>query len=267
MRLINRRGIVGAVVASIGLAFAAAPALAEKLAIGSYPANPPWENKKADGTFEGFEVDVVNEVGKRLGLTVEIADFDFQALFAATSSGRIDCAISTISITQERLKNQSFTQAYYDNDMALATKADSPVKSLADMKGKTVGALATSVPEAWIKANTEKYGFGEYKGYPKFNDLLLEIQNGRVEGGINDAVGLEFAMQRMEGIAIRERIKTDDQYALMCRKDHPMLEKINATIGEMKKDGTFAALYKKWLGVDAIAGSATVTELPMPKAQ
>ncbi|MEZ5776416.1 MAG: ABC transporter substrate-binding protein [Hyphomicrobiaceae bacterium] len=262
-----RLSLARAAALAAGLVLAAGSAMADKLVIGSYPANPPWENKKTDGTFEGFEVDLVTEVAKRLGVELEISDYDFQALFAATSSGRIDCAISTISITPDRLKAQSFTQAYYDNDMALATRADSTVTGLADMKGKTVGALATSVPEAWVKANTEKYGFGDYKGYKAFQDLLLEIQNGRIDGGVNDAIGLEFAMQRMEGIAIRERIKTDDQYALMCRKDHPMLGQINDTITAMKKDGTMAALYKKWLGVDAVEGAATITELPMPKAE
>ena len=134
----------------------------ETLEVGAYPANPPWENKKEDGTFEGFEVDLVNEIGKRIGAEMHIQDLGFQALFAATSSGRIDMAISSITITNERLESQSFTQGYYDSDMALATaKVDSGVTSLADMKGKPVGALSTSTGETWIKENTAKYGFGD----------------------------------------------------------------------------------------------------------
>ena len=80
-----------------------APASAETLEVGAYPANPPWENKKEDGSFEGFEVDLVNEIGKRIGAEMHIQDLGFQALFAATSSGRIDLAISSITITNERL--------------------------------------------------------------------------------------------------------------------------------------------------------------------
>jgi polar amino acid transport system substrate-binding protein len=266
MPFITRRLAIAAASATLALGLAGAPAAhaMEKLVIGSYPANPPWENKKEDGSFEGFEVDMVNEIGKRIGAAVEISDFDFQALFAATSSGRIDCAISTISITAERLKSQSFTQPYYDNDMALATTKGSAINSLADMKGKTVGAMATSVPESWIKENTEKYGFGEYKGYKAFQDLLLDLQNGRLDAAVNDLVGLQFAMARMDGIEVKERIRTADQYGLMCRKDHPKLGAINDAISAMKKDGTFAALHKKWLGVDAEAGTATVTEAAMP---
>src|SRR3954453_19509551 len=97
----------------------ASQAFADTLTVGAYPANPPWENKKEDGSFEGFEVDLVNEAAKRIGAAVNIQDLGFQALFAATSSGRIDMAISSITITDERLKNQAFTQGYYDSDMAL----------------------------------------------------------------------------------------------------------------------------------------------------
>src|SRR5687768_5494941 len=162
------------------------PAAAETLTVGAYPANPPWENKKEDGSFEGFEVDLVNEIGKRIGADIEIQDLGFQALFAATSSGRIDMAISSITITDERLQNQSFTQGYYDSDLALATAKESDVNGLADLKGKPVGVLSTSTGDAWAQANAEKYGFTEVKGYNAQQDLLLDTQAGRVGGAISD---------------------------------------------------------------------------------
>ena len=74
-------------------------------------------------------------------MDVDISDMGFSALFAATSSKRIDLAISTITITPERLKSQSFTQGFYDSDGALATRADAKIKSLADCKGATIGVL------------------------------------------------------------------------------------------------------------------------------
>ncbi|TIV04225.1 MAG: transporter substrate-binding domain-containing protein, partial [Mesorhizobium sp.] len=89
---------------------------ADVLNVGAYPTNPPFEYKNESGTFEGFEVDIVNEAAKRIGMTTDIADLGFQALFAAVSSNRIDVAISSITITPERLKTLSFTQPYYDSD-------------------------------------------------------------------------------------------------------------------------------------------------------
>src|SRR5437588_454146 len=103
MTQLSRRTLIGAAPFLLAASLALPARAAGKLVVGSYPANPPWENKNKAGEFEGFEVDLIKEIGKRLGLDVEIADYGFQALFAATSSGRIDAAISSITITKERL--------------------------------------------------------------------------------------------------------------------------------------------------------------------
>lgn len=242
-------------------------ASAKTLVVGAYPANPPWENKKEDGSFEGFEVDLVKEIAKRLGDEVEIQDLGFQALFAATSSGRIDMAISSITITNDRLQNQSFTQGYYDSDLALVSSKDSGVTGLADMKGKPIGAISTSTGEKWIQENTGKYGFGDYKGYNTQQDLLLDTQAGRVAGAVGDIAGFQFAFQKMPAMHVVERIGTGDRFAIMMRKGSPLLEPVNAAITEIKKDGTMAALHKKWLGADADPETATVMVLEIPKAK
>jgi polar amino acid transport system substrate-binding protein len=242
------------------------PAIAETIEVGAYPANPPWENKKEDGSFEGFEVDLVNEIGKRIGADIHIQDLGFQALFAATSSGRIDMAISSITITNDRLKNQAFTQPYYNSDVALVTNKDSGINSLADMKGKPVGAISTSSGEAWIKANQEKYGFGDYKGYNTQEDLILDTQAGRVASAIGDIAGFQFAFTKMPQMKVAERIVTGDTYGIMLKKGSPLLERVNSAITEMKKDGSLAALHKKWLGVDADPTTTTVKVMDIPKA-
>ncbi len=249
--------------------FAAGPVSAfaqDVLNVGSYPNNPPFEFKAASGNFEGFEVDIVTEAAKRAGMTVDIQAYDFQPLFAATSSGRIDVAISSITITPERLGSQSFTQPYYDSDMGVAAKTDGEVKGLADLKGKIVGVLSGSTGDKWSKENQAQYGFSEVKGYNTQQDVLLDLTAGRVDGVVSDVPGMEYAFTKMQGLAVVERIKTGEQYGLMMTKDHPLLGKINDALTEMKKDGTMQAIHKKWFGTDAPADSSTAAEAPMPKA-
>ena len=119
MNLTRRNLLIFA--AAVGFAAGPATAFAEGvLNVASYPNNPPFEFKAESGNFEGFEVDIVTEAAKRIGMTVNIEGYDFQPLFAATSSGRVDVAISSITITPERLGSQSFTQPYYDSDMGVA---------------------------------------------------------------------------------------------------------------------------------------------------
>src|SRR5687768_3194338 len=107
--MLNRRGLFAAL-AALGIGLAAPAAAQEPIVVGAYPSNPPWEFVNAEGNFEGFEIDVAREVAERLGREVEFQDLGFEALFAATQSGRIDFAVSSISVTNDRLQNQSFTQ-------------------------------------------------------------------------------------------------------------------------------------------------------------
>jgi polar amino acid transport system substrate-binding protein len=264
--IVTRRNLLG-LAAAIGLA-AAGPSIAaaETLTVGAYPSNPPFEYKTESGSFEGFEVEIVTEVAKRLGMDIEISDLGFQALFAATSSRRIDGAISSITITQERLESQSFTQAYYDADMGIATRKDSDISGTDDLRGKILGGLSGSTGEMWIKQNMETYGITESKGYNAQQDLLLDLMAGRIDAAISDIPGMEYAFTRMQDLTVKERIKTGEQYAMMMTKDHPLLGKVNDTITEMKNDGTMAAIHKKWFGTDAPEGSSTITEMPLPGA-
>lgn len=257
-------------IAGLGLALAlVAPAMAsaETLNVGVYPNNPPWEVKQVDSSFTGFEVDLVNDIAKKLGVDVKFQDLGFQALFAATNSRRIDMAISSISITNERLKGQSFTQGYYDTDMALIANKDSKMKSLDDMKGQTIGAISASTGEAWIKENMKKYGIGDYKGYDSQQNLLLDVQSGRVAGGIGDIAGFLWAFKKMPTMHVIDRISMDQQYGIMMPKGSPWLQKVNGAITDLKKDGTLAKIYEKWLGVAASKDSSTVQVRPIPQAK
>lgn len=263
--MLHRLGLFGVIVAACA-AFAA-PAAAEDMVVGAYPANPPWEYKTDSGAFEGFEVDVATEVAKRIGADVKFQDLGFQALFAATASGRIDFAISSISVTNERLQNQAFTQPYYDSDGTIVGKADSPIKTLEDLKGKVIGVIAGSTGDAWAKENAEKLGIADVKSYNAQQDLLLDVQNGRIEGGAGELAGFLFAIQKMPALKVLVRIPTGERFAMMTKKGHPLLEKVNDAITEMKKDGTMASIHKKWFGVDPEPATSTVTPGPIPQAQ
>ena len=163
--------------------------------------------------------------------------------------------------------NLNAVSALIGSDMALASAKDSGVKSLADMKGKPVGVLSTSTGETWAKENMEKYGFSEIKGYNAQQDLLLDLQAGRVAGAISDIAGLQFSFIQMTSLQVVERIKTTDKYGIMMQKDSPNLKRVNDAISAIKKDGTLAALHKKWLGADADPSTSTVMVLDLPMAQ
>lgn len=241
-------------------------AAAETLSVGAYPANPPWEFKNEQSGFEGFEIDLVKEIGERIGAEIDFEDLGFQAIFAAISSGRIDMAISTITITDERLQSQSFTQGYYDSDLALIANRDSDVSDMDDMQGKTVGVLSSSVAETWVNANAEDIGFANVRGYTTQQNLLLDVRTQRLDGAVGDLAGYQFAFQQMPGLHIIETIPTGDRFGIMLPKGSEHLESVNAAISEIKEDGTLAKIHEEWLGVAPAPGTSTVTVLAVPTA-
>ena len=111
--------------------------------------------------------------------------------------------------------------------MGIATKTDSPVKSIADLKGKTVGYLSGSTGEKWVKDNQAADGFADVKGYKAYPDMLLDLSAGRVDAVISDIPGMQYAFKTMTGLTVKDRIKTGEQYGLMLPKDDPNLRKLS----------------------------------------
>jgi polar amino acid transport system substrate-binding protein len=262
-RRLALRAMGGLAAALVALASTAASAQ-DALRVAAYPSNPPWQNQTEAGGFEGFEVDIVNEIAARMGREVEFAPTDFRALFVATASGRADMAISSITITDERLASQSFTQAYVRGGLGIGVQRGRRIASLEDLQGKTVGAIATSFGEGYITERSEALGIGELRSYDTLANMLSDLANGRLDAVINDVVGIQYAFTQMEGLTVAAEIDTGELFAIMMTKDSPLLAEVNGHLSDMKSDGTMARLYETWFGVAPAEGSVTVTPGPVP---
>lgn len=262
--LYPRRLFVKSAVA-LTLALTALPAMSqETFRVGAYPANPPWQNRQEDGSFVGFEVDIANEIAERLDMTAEISGYDFRALFVATASGRVDAVISSLTITDERLEAQSFTQPYVEGALGIGIKSGSQVNSIESLRDLRLGTIATSFPETWIKEREAEIGYASLNSYDSVSNMLTDLMAGRVDAVVNDAVGLRYAFTQMQGLEVSHEINTGEQFAMMMQKDSPLLDDVNNAISAMKEDGTMAELYEKWLGSAPAEGSLTLTPLPVP---
>src|SRR3954468_11129564 len=152
------------------------------LRVGANVGNVPWEFQNEKGDIVGFEIDLMNEVGKRIGQKVEFVNIPFQGLFAAVQSGQIDAAVSSITITKKRLESVSFAQPYYDSDQSLTVTKASGIKNLDGMSGKTVGVDTGSTGDIWATANTAKYKLGEIRRFEGLNPAMLDLAAGRIDG-------------------------------------------------------------------------------------
>jgi polar amino acid transport system substrate-binding protein len=263
-----KRTVVKALLVSGALALASlasSNAFAEEIKVGANIGNVPWEFQDGSGKNVGFEIDLMTEVGKRLGMDVTFVNIPFAGLFAAVQSGQIDAAVSSITITKKRLESVSFAQPYYDSDQSLTVKTDSGITGLAGMAGKTVGVDTGSTGDIWTTEHQAETKIGTINKYEGLQPAMLDLQAGRIDGYISDIPALLYYSKDKPQFKVVERIKTTEQYSVMFAKDAPLAAKVNDVISELKKDGTLAKIHETWFGTTPDDGLATSTVMDMPK--
>lgn len=240
------------------------PAAAADLNVGANIGNVPWEFQDQSGATVGFEIDLVNEVAKRLGKSIEIVNIPFNGLFPAVESGRVNMAVSSITITEKRLGSVSFAQPYYDSDQSLTVKAASGLKSTADLKGKIVGVDTASTGDIWATKANETIGFGAINRYEGLAPAMLDLQAGRIDGYISDIPALLYFTKDKPDLKVVERIPTGEKYSIMFAKTDPLAKEVNEVITALKKEGVIASLHEKWFGVkpEDTTSSVQVTDMP-----
>lgn len=255
--------LLSAVLAVIG----AAGVNAADLTVGANIGNVPWEFEDASGKVAGFEVDLVNEIAKRLGKTVEFVNTPFSGLFPAVQSRRINMAVSSITITEKRLESVAFAQPYYDSDQSLTVTAKSGITGLKDMGGKVVGVDTASTGDIWAEAHKGEYKLGEIRRFEGLSPAMLDLVAGRIDGYISDIPALLYYVKDKPELKVVERIPTGEKYSIMFNKGDPLAAQVNDVITTLKKEGFIAKLHETWFGAKAEDTTSTVMVLDMPKGK
>lgn len=240
---------------------------AADLTVGANIGNVPWEFEDASGKVTGFEIDLVNEIAKRLGKSVEFVNTPFNGLFPAVQSGRINMAISSITITEKRLASVSFAQPYYDSDQSLTVTAASGITGVAGMAGKVVGVDTGSTGDMWAESNKDSAKFGEIRRFEGLSPAMLDLVAGRIDGYISDIPALLYYVKDKPELKVVERIPTGEKYSIMFNKGDPLAAEVNEVITTLKKEGFIAKLHEQWFGAKAEDSTSTVQVLDMPAAK
>ena len=256
--------LLRAAAASALLAGLAPAALADDLTVGANIGNVPWEFEDEAGETVGFEIDLVNEIASRLGHTVTFENIPFNGLFSAVQSGRIDMAVSSITITQERLESVSFAQPYYDSDQSLTVRSDSGITDLAGMEGKVVGVDTGSTGDMYATERAEEAGFASISRYEGLAPAMLDLQAGRIDGYVSDIPALQYYTRDRDDLEVVARLETGEKYSIMFAKDSPLVEEVNDTITTLKEEGYLAELHEKWFGStpEDTTSTVMVTDIP-----
>ncbi len=217
------------------------------LVVGTNAEFPPFEYIGDDGNPDGFDIALIKEIGKKLGMEVKIENMEFGSLVAAIGS-KIDASIAGMTITEERLQSVDFSDPYYDAYQYVIVPIDSTIATFDDLKGKNIGCqLGTTgfyiADEDIESANAIGYN----KGVDAVNDLI----NGRV-----DLVIIDKNPAMVFGEKFSDKVKVLDgaqfgfemeQYAIALPKGSELVGKVNDALKELKADGTFDALVSKYI--------------------
>jgi peptide/nickel transport system substrate-binding protein len=239
-------------------------AKAKVITIGVNSENPPWVFMES-GKIVGFEADIAEEFGKRAGYEIDYKTAPFATVLTGVQSGQWDVAMSSIWVKAERAEVMDFAEPYYDALIGMMARTDT-LKSTSDMKGKAFGADTGSANEAWLQAKLAEYGPYEIKSYDYWADAVMDLQAERIDGVVLDAPQiLYYAKENPDsGVGLAFYIY-DESFgqALAFEKGSPLVAEFNAVQNEMKKDGTLAAIHKKWFASDPPADSCVINECPV----
>ncbi|MGI9262609.1 MAG: ABC transporter substrate-binding protein [Woeseiaceae bacterium] len=248
----------------LGLCLLNSNTLAADLTVGANIGNVPWEFQDASGEFVGFEIDLAKEVGARLGKSVEIVNIPFNGLFSAVQSGRIDIALSSITVTDKRLRSVSFAQPYYDSAQSLTVLSRNPAEGLDDMQDKIIGVDTGSTGDMWTTSNQATYGYAEIRRYEGLAPAMLDLQTGRIDGYISDIPALEYFIKDKTFFKIIERIETGERYSMMFARGSSLADEVNDVISNLKQEGFVAELHERWFGSVPAESSSTVQVAEQP---
>ena len=227
---------------------AAAPAGEKKLVVAGSTTWPPFEFAEGD-KYVGFDVDLANLLGKKIGYKVEYKSMGFDALIPALQTKQIDAIFSGMSITEKRKEVISFTDPYYmEKTVAVVKVSNDSIQNLQGLASKPVGAQigTTQVGIA------EKAGASTVKQFDNVPNMLDDIQNGGVQAGlIADSVAKYYIkVGGKKDLKIVDIGTTDNsEIGIGVNKENKeLLDKLNKALAEVKASGEFKALEDKWLG-------------------
>ena len=219
----------------------------EPLTVGSDIPYPPFEQGKP-GNYTGFDIELMEAIGEKIGRTPEFQDTSFETIFRDVAQGKFEAVISAATITEEREQAVDFSNPYYLSEQAVLVKEGSDIKSLEDLEGKTVAAQQGTTG---LELAKEELGGSEIRPYPEGPDAVNALKAGTVEGVIIDAPVAQNAVEKSGGVEIAEKVPTEETYGIaVAQGDTELLDEINKGLEEVEKDGTYKKIYEKWFHLE-----------------
>jgi polar amino acid transport system substrate-binding protein len=224
---------------------------AGQLKVGSDIPYKPFEFGRSPN-YKGVDVDIVNEIAKKLNLKTQFVKTPFETIFRNLAQHKFDMVASAATITPEREKAVDFSDPYFPADQSLMVKKGSAIKTVSDLDGKVVGAQLGTTGADYAKKKTKAK---TVRTYDLVDDAFNALEAGQVEAVINDCPVSKYAERAHTDLTVVRAIPTNELYGFVFPSGSDALRTaVNKALAGLKKDGSLAAAIQRWLGTDPCKG-------------
>lgn len=213
---------------------------------------PPMGFVGDDGEYTGFDLELAQEVAKRLGLEYKAQPIAWDSKDMELESGNIDCIWNGFTMTG-REDDYTWTEPYMANQQVFVVANDSDINSQADLAGKIVEVQADSSAEAALKEAPELTAtFKELLTTADYNTAFMDLEQGAVDAIAMDVIVAGYQIQqRNADFKILDDSLSEEEYGVGFKKGNTELrDKVQSTLEEMAEDGTLQEVSEKWFGKD-----------------
>jgi polar amino acid transport system substrate-binding protein len=209
----------------------------------------PFEYEE-NGKPTGFDIDLVRKVADVLEVDLDVVDVSFDDITSGESLNQdvCDVAISAMTITGERARVIDFSSPYFDAKQALITPRGSGLDTLDELSGKRVGVQKDTTGETYLSDfapdDTQVVAFADAAG------LQEALAAGELDAAMLDnTVSGQFVADNRR-LKLAKEFDTGEQYGMAVKKDGniPLLRRINSTLADLREDGTYDKIFKKYFG-------------------
>ena len=241
-------------------AFAAIP---QNIRIGTDPTYAPFESKNSQGELVGFDIDLAKELCKRINTQCTFVENPLDALIPSLKAKKIDAIMSSLSITEKRQQEIAFTAKLYAADSRLVVEKNSDIQpTVESLKGKRIGVLQATTQETGGNEHWAPKGI-EIVSYQGQDNIYSDLTAGRIDAAFQDEVAASegFLKQpvgkdyKFGGPSVKDEKLFGVGTGMGLRKeDNELREALNKAFAEMRADGTYEKLAKKYFDFDVYGG-------------
>lgn len=223
------------------------------LVMGLDPSFPPMGYADENQNIEGFDVDVAKAVCEKIGIELVLQPIDWESKEQELTTESIDCIWNGFSYSEDRADKLTLSQAYMTNKQVAVVLADSPVNSLADLKGKTVVIQGGSTAEEALDEKADfKSSLKEVVSVKDNVQALYDLGTKDSDAVVMDEVVARYYTEKKAGqYKILDESLSDEQYVIGFRKgDSSLCTEVETQLKTLAEDGTLASISTKWFGKD-----------------